>query len=269
MSISLEDVKTLREKTGAGMVDCKKALDEAGGDMESAVEALRKKGIAKAAKRIDRVAQEGVVKVAINNERTEGYMVEINAETDFVAKNEEFQRFADQVLEIISHKKPVDLEALFALPLDGSTVKDKLNNLSGVIGEKLTIHRFTVLISKGTVGAYTHMGGKIGVLLSLDKPGMQELAYDMAMQVAAASPSYLYPEDVPEEEKDKERDVYREQLKAEGKPEEMIEKIIEGKLNKYYEQVCLVKQEYIKDDKQKVENILGDVKVEKFIRYSL
>lgn len=269
MSISLEDVKTLREKTGAGMVDCKKALEEAGGDMESAAEALRKKGIAKAAKRTDRVASEGVIKVAVNKDNTEGYMVEINSETDFVAKNEEFQKFADGVLELIRDKKPSDLDSLLETAYEDVTVKEKLDNLSGVIGEKMTIHRFAAMSSQGTVSAYTHMGGKIGVLVELDKPDQDELAYDIAMQIAAVNPCYIYPEDVPEDEKEKERRVYREQLRSEGKPEEMVEKIIEGKLNKYYEQVCLVKQEYIKEDKKKVEDVLDGVKVKDFIRYSL
>jgi len=269
MSTSLDNVKVLREKTGAGMVDCKKALEEAGGDMEAAMESLRKKGIAKAAKRTDRVAAEGLIKVDVDADGREGYMLELNSESDFVAKNDDFQKFADQVMSLVKEQKPANVDELMELPIEDVTVREKLENLSGVIGEKLVLHRVAVLSSQGTVAAYTHMGGKIGVLVALDQADKHDLAYDMAMQVAAATPTHIYPEDVPEAELEKEKNVYREQLKQEGKPEDMIEKIVEGKMNKYYEQVCLAKQEYIKEDKKKVEEVLGDVKVENFIRFSL
>lgn len=264
----MELIKELRNKTGAGIVDCKKALEEAGGDLEKAVEILRKKGIAKAAKRSDREAQEGIIKIAVNEAGNEGYIAEINAETDFVARNEQFQGFAEKVLDIIKSKKPAGREELMNLEMDGGTVKDNLENLSGTIGEKLDIKRFDI-VSGGTVAAYSHMGGKIGVLAALDKPDKSELAREIAMQTAAADPKYIYPEDVPAEEIEKEKEIYRAQLIKEGKPEQIIDKILQGKINKYFEEVCLVKQEYIKDDKKKVENILGDARVKKFIRYSL
>jgi elongation factor Ts len=264
----MENIKTLRERTGAGMVDCKKALDEANGDIEKAIEILRKKGIAKAAKRGDREASQGIVKVAVSADNTKGYIVELNAETDFVARNSDFQAFGDKVMSLIQTQEPADLEALFALPLDNGTVKETLDHLSGVIGEKLDIKRFAILAG-ATVSAYTHAGGSIGVLVSLDKADMPEVAREVAMQVAASNPRYIYPEEVPTAELDKEKEVYREQLKQEGKPEEMIEKILGGKVNKYYEEVCLAKQEYIKDDKQKIEQILNGAKIEKFIRFSL
>lgn len=264
----MEQIRQLRERTGAGIVDCKKALEEAGGDFEKAVEILRKKGIAKAAKRSEREAKEGVIKIAVNEAGNEGYIVEINAETDFVARNERFQGFAEKVLDIIKNKKPAGREELMNLEMDGETVKGILENLSGTIGEKLEIKRFDI-VSGGTVAAYSHMGGKIGVLAVLDKPDKSELARETAMQIAAADPKYIFPEDVPAEETEKEKEIYRAQLIKEGKPEQIIDKIMHGKINKYFEEVCLVKQEYIKDDKKKVENILGDVRVEKFIRYSL
>lgn len=267
--MSMELIKQLREKTGAGMVDCKKVLEETGGDMEKAIELLRKKGIAKAAKRGDREANEGIIKVGVNESANEGYILEVNAETDFVARNEKFQQFTEEVFKLIKKNKPANLDELMNLPLaNGISVKDNLYSLSGVIGEKLGIKRFAILTG-ATVGAYSHMGGRIGVLVSLDKPGKKDLAVDMAMQVAAANPKYIKPEDVLAEELDKEKEIYREQLAKEGKPENMIEKILIGKLAKYYEEVCLNKQEYIKDDKMKIENVLGDVGVEKFIRYSL
>jgi elongation factor Ts len=261
-------IKNLRDKTGAGISDCKIALTEAIGDMEKAIEILRKKGIAKAAKRGDREVSEGVILVGVNAKNSEGYILEINSETDFVARNDKFKEFSGSVFNILKEKKPSDLESLFSLPMDNAAVKENLDTLSGVIGEKLGIKRFDIFTG-GTVAAYSHMGGRIGVLVSLDKEGQAELARELAMQVAAANPKYIYPEDVPTVELEKEKDIYCEQLKKEGKPDNMIEKILEGKLSKYFEEVCLVKQEYIKDDKKKVENILGDVKVEKFVRYSL
>jgi elongation factor Ts len=264
----MEAIKKLREMTGAGMVDCKQALDEAGGDIDKAVEILRKKGIAKAAKREDRAASQGIIKIALNQDGTKGYMLEVNAETDFVAKNSNFQTFGDKVLALIQEQEPADLESLLSLPLDNGTVKEALDHLSGVIGEKLAIKRLAIL-SGACVGAYVHANGAIGVLVSLNQVNQAALARDIAMQVAAANPRYIRPEEVPAEELDKEKEVYREQLKKEGKPVEMIEKILTGKVNKYYEEVCLIRQEYIKDDKQKVEQILKGVAVDKFIRFSL
>ncbi len=264
----MELIKKLRERTGAGMVDCKKALEEAGGDLEKAVELLRKSGIAKAAKREDREASQGIIKVALNDNQTEGYMIELNSETDFVAKNSDFQALADKILAIVKTNKPADLESLLALPLDQGTVKDNIDHLSGVIGEKLGLKNSAVLTGQ-TVGAYLHAGGSVGVLVALDQTDKADLAREVAMQVAASNPKCIRPEEVPAEDLDKEKDVYREQLKKEGKPEEMIEKILGGKVNKYYEEVCLLKQEYIKDDKQKVEQILAGVGVVKFIRFSL
>ncbi len=265
----MELIKQIRDITGAGIVDCKKALEESSNDIEKAVEILRKKGIAKAAKRGNRETNQGIIKLAVSDDSKEGYLLEINAETDFVVLNDKFQLLAESVLNLVKNKKPKDKEELMGLDLNGSSVQENLENLSGVIGEKLDIKRCDVLSSDGTVAVYSHMGGKIGVSVSLDKEGQSDLAYDIAMQIAAANPRYITPKEVPAEELEKEKEIYREQLKKEGKPEEIIDKIMIGKVNKYFEDVCLVKQEYIKDDKKKVEDILGDVKIEKFIRYSL
>lgn len=265
----MEKLKLLREKTGAGMVDCKKALEEAGGDIDKAVEILRKRGVAKAAKRSDREAGEGLVKVAVSGDSKTGYILEINAETDFVVRSEKFQEFAEKVMKLIMEKQPRDLAELLALNIGDATVKENLEALSGVIGEKLDIKRYEMLNSQGTVAAYLHLAGRIGALVALDKEGQSNIAYDIAMQVAAANPKYIKPEDVDAKELEKEKEIYKAQLIKEGKPENMIEKIMAGKLAKYYEEVCLVKQEYIKDDSRRVEDILGEVKVEKFIRYSL
>jgi elongation factor Ts len=279
-------IKQLREQTNCGIGDCKTALTEANGDLEQAAEILRKKGIIKAAKRADREAGEGIILAGVNESATEGYILEINSETDFVARNEKFQSFANKIFTVIKKQKPSSLDELLDSQMnemasiktdngsvDDGTVKSSLEIFSGTIGEKLAIKRMEILNNpSGTVASYIHAGGLIGVLVSLDTPNKQDLAIDIAMQVAAANPKYL---DVNEaqakgaEEIVKEKEIYREQLKNENKPEAMWEKIMEGKLQKYFQDVCLVEQEYIKDDKKKVKEILGEVKVEKFVRYSL
>lgn len=264
----MELIKQLREMTGAGMVDCQKALKEADNNLEKAVEILRKKGIAKAAKRTDRDTNEGVVKVSVNADKNEGYILEVNSETDFVSRNEKFQAFADSVMELIKAQKPATLEDLLGLKLSAGTVQEDLDSLSGTIGEKLGLKRFAI-VTGATVAAYSHLGGKIGVLVALDQPGKEELAQDLGMQVAAANPKYLVPAEVDPAEMAKEKEIYKEQLLKEGKPEAMVEKIVEGKAGKYYSEVCLNEQEYIKDDKKKVKDILGGANIIKFVRYSL
>ncbi len=264
----MELIKQLREMTGAGMVDCKKALDEASNDLDKAIEILRKKGISKAAKRTDREAKEGTVKVSTNKEKNEAYVVEINCETDFVSRNEKFQALADQILAVVMENKPADLEALMACLIEGISVSDHLANFSGTIGEKLEIKRFAILPGE-TVAAYSHLGGRLGVLVALNKSGLDDLAADVAMQIAAANPKYIRPAEVDAEEMAKEKEIYRAQLLKEGKPENMVDKIVEGKMGKYYSEVCLLEQEYIKEDKKKVKDILGDADVSGFVRYSL
>src|SRR5574344_2180385 len=264
----MELLKQLREMTGAGMVDCKKALDESNGDLNAAVELLRKKGIAKSAKRADRETSEGVVAVAVNDDQTEGYAIEVNSETDFVARSEKFQEFVNKSLELIKAKKPANVDDLLALEMDGSTVADTLNTMSGVIGEKLAVKNIAVL-QGATVAAYSHFGGHICVLVSIDAAGKQEEANDIAMQIAAANPKYLVPAEVDPEEMEKEKNIYREQLIKEGKPAEMVEKILAGKMSKYYSEVCLMEQEFIKDDKKKVKDILGGANISAFVRFSL
>jgi elongation factor Ts len=264
----MELIKQLRERTGAGMVDCKKALDEAGQDINKAIELLRKRGISKAAKRAANAAEEGVIKVAASADNTEGYILEMNSETDFVSRNEKFQSFADSILELIKKNKPADLAALLALSYDGGTVQEALDNLSGTIGEKMIIKRFEI-VSGAAVAAYSHLGGRIGVLVALDKAGAEALAADVAMQVAAANPKYLVPAEVDPAEMESEKEIYKAQLLKEGKPENMVDKIVAGKMGKYYSEVCLTEQEYIKDDKKKVKDILGGVNIIKFVRYAL
>lgn len=264
----MEKIKELREKTGAGMVDCKKALDESNGDINLAIEILRKKGIAKAAKRGDRETSEGIVKVETNDDKTEGYIVEFNSETDFVARNDKFQALTDQIMLVVKTQKPANLEALMAMPMETGTVQENIDTLSGVIGEKLGVRQMDI-VSAASVTAYSHAGGKIGVLVALDKADQAELGRDIAMQIAAAAPRYLVPEEVDASEIEKEKEICKEQLIKEGKPENMLEGILTGKIKKYCSEICLMEQEYIKDDKKKVKDVLGDVKIVKFVRFSL
>lgn len=265
----MEQIKVLRERTGAGIVDCKNALAEANGDLDAAVDLLRKKGIAKAAKRGDREATEGLIKVAVKSDNKEGYIFEMNAETDFVVRNEQFQEMATKIMQTIEEKSPNTLEELLTLSVDGSSVAEALEHMSGVIGEKIGLGRYEKLTSAGTVSSYAHPQGNIGVLVAVKETGEEELARDLAMHIAAANPRYVTPDQVDTSELDREKNIYRDQLTQEGKPAEMIEKIMQGKINKYYEEVSLVKQEYIKDDKKKVEDVLGGKTVEGFVRYSL
>ncbi len=265
----MENIKLLRERTGAGIVDCKNALAEANGDLDTAVDILRKKGIAKAAKRGDREATEGLIKVSVKADNSEGYIFEINAETDFVVRNEQFQSMAEKIMTEIKSKSPATIDEMLALTLDGATISEALEHMSGVIGEKIGISRYAKITSAGTVGSYAHPQGNIGVLVAVNQSGQEELVQNLAMHIAAANPRYIKPEEVDPAELEREKEIYREQLKQENKPAEMIEKILLGKLNKYYEEVSLLKQEYIKDDSKKVEQILNGNTIEVFVRYSL
>ncbi len=264
----MELIKQLREMTGAGMVDCQKALKEAGNDLEKAVDILRKSGIAKAAKRTDREASEGVIKVGVSDAKNEAYMIELNSETDFVARNEKFQAFADQILALVKTNKPATLEALLALSMEKGTVQENIDNLSGTTGEKMGLKRFAT-VSGASVAAYSHLGGRMGVLVALDAAGKEDIAMEVAMQVAAANPKYILSSEVAAEEMAHEKEIYKEQLLKEGKPAAMVDKIVEGKMNKFYSEVCLIEQEYIKDDKKKVKDILGGTNVLKFVRFAL
>ena len=264
----MELIKQLREMTGAGIVDCKKALVEANNDLQKAVDILRKKGISKAAKRGDRETTEGLVKLAINPAGDEAYAFTLTSETDFVSRNDKFQAFADEVMTLVLRERPADLASLLALPMEQGNVQESLASLSGTIGEKMDITRYAI-IKGSSLAAYSHLGGKLGVLVALDTPDKSDLAMDLAMQVAAANPKHLESSEVEQADMDREKDIYREQLLKEGKPETMIEKILEGKMAKYYSEVCLVEQEYIKDDKKKVKDILDGAKILAFVRFSL
>ena len=260
---SAMDVKNLREKTGCGMMDCKKALTEAGGDMEKAIEFLREKGLATAAKKSGRIAAEGIVEAYA--EGNVGVLVEVNAETDFVAKNEEFRTFVTDVAKKIASGAPADVDALLEQSLYGEqSVRDALTEKIAKIGENMNIRRFERY--EGVVETYIHGGGRIGVIVGFDTTAeaaateeFKTLAKDIAMQIAAIFPQYVAPANVPEEVVAKEREILTAQAINEGKPANIAEKMVEGRIKKYYKEVCLLEQPFIKDGDKSVGAVIKEV----------
>lgn len=240
------DVKELREKTGAGMLDCKKALEENNGDMEKAVDWLREKGIAKAAKKESRIAAEGLCQIKVDGNTA--VMLEVNSETDFVAKNEEFTNFVDYLADQILANDVKTVEDVLAINDGGETINDKLVALVAKIGEKISFRRFEKISKEddSVFGTYKHMGGKIGTVVVV-KGANEEVAKDVAMQACAMNPTALNREGVPADVVEREAHVIKEQVMAEGKPEDIAEKMVTGRLNKFYKEVCLVEQAFIKD----------------------
>lgn len=260
-------VKELREITGAGMMDCKKALVECEGDKDKAIDYLREKGIAKAAKKAGRIASEGVVAAASDGKTA--CIVEINSETDFVAKNENFLALVKKIAEYIVACKPADMDALNASQMDGKTVAEVMTEAVASIGEKLSLRRFEVYTTEdGQLATYIHMGGKIGVIVELSG-GDATLGKDVAMQIAAAKPQCIGREDVDQEALAHEREVLRKQALEEGKPEKIVEKMVDGRINKYYKEVCLVEQEFVKDSDKTIKDILAGVEVRRFARFEM
>ena len=260
-------VKELREITGAGMMDCKKALVECEGDKDKAIDYLREKGIAKAAKKAGRIASEGVVAAASDGKTA--CIVEINSETDFVAKNENFLALVKKIAEHIVACKPADMDALNASQMDGKTVAEVMTEAVASIGEKLSLRRFDVYTTEdGQLATYIHMGGKIGVIVELSG-GDATLGKDVAMQIAAAKPQCIGREDVDQEALAHEREVLRKQALEEGKPEKIVEKMVDGRINKYYKEVCLVEQEFVKDSDKTIKDILAGVEVRRFARFEM
>jgi len=272
MSITASDVSKLRAMTGAGMMDCKNALEEAEGDIEKASEVLRKKGIIKAAKRAGKTASEGLVQVKV--EGNTAVVVEVNSETDFVAKNEDFKKVLDDLTSHVLNNKPSNVEEALnqAMSDQEGTVQDYINDVTAKIGEKISLRRFELMEKddNSAFGAYIHMHGKMGILTVLEGSTDEEMARDISMHIAASNPLYLNREAVPAEVIEKEKEVYTAQLKQQGKPENIIENILKGKINKFYEEVCLVDQPFVKDDKKKVIELLPEgVKIKSFVRYEL
>ncbi len=262
-------VKELREKTGAGMMDCKKVLTETDGDIEKAIELLRERGISKAAKKSDRIAAEGVVAAFVSEDGKIGSVVEVNSETDFVGKNEEFRTFVADVAEQIAIEAPTDVESLLnqkSIKEPSKTVNEVLTEKIATIGEKLTIRRFDRFESAGLVEKYIHGDGKIGVLVELEN-GDNELAKDICMQIAAAKPEYLDRQSVPQERVEKEMEILKVQAMNEGKPAEIAEKMVQGRIGKFYSEICLVEQGFVKDPDMKVSKLL-ESKGAKIIRFA-
>ena len=270
MTITAETVKTLRERTGAGMMECKKALIETGGDLDAAAEIMRKAGLAKADKKAGRIAAEGMIATAMAGDGRSAVLVEVNCETDFVARQPEFQRFAAEVAQAALQTGATTTEGLAALKLgSGATVDETRRNLVAKIGEKIDVRRAGLLRAPERIGAYVH-GTRIGSLVGL-KGGDETLARDLAMQVAAANPQFVAPADVPADVVAKEREILSAQAAAEGKPQAIVDKMVEGRLRKYLAEICLTGQPFVKDPDTSVGQLLEKSKavVTDFLRYEV
>jgi elongation factor Ts len=272
MAVTAQMVKELREKTGAGMLDCKKALTETNGDMEKAIDFLREKGIASAAKKADRIAAEGIT--AVLAEGNDAVILEVNSETDFVAKNDAFQALVKELAHHLLKNKPASVEEASAQTMEnGVTVADHINAAIAKIGEKLSLRRFEVLskTDNDAFGAYLHMGGRISVLTVLEGTTDADAAKDVAMHAAALHPLYVSRDQVSQEEVEREREVLTQQALNEGKPENIVAKMVEGRLGKYFEDVCLLDQTFVKNPDQKVRQFVESkgAKVREFVRYAV
>jgi elongation factor Ts len=272
MAITAQMVKELREKTGAGMLDCKKALTETDGDMEKAIDFLREKGIASAAKKGDRIAAEGLTYVV--TEGNDAVILEVNSETDFVAKNEAFQALVKDLATHLLNNKPESVEEASTQTMEnGATVADHINASIAKIGEKLTLRRFTVLskTDNDAFGAYIHMGGRISVLSVLEGTTETDAAKDVSMHIAALKPKYVSRDEVSQEEVEHERQVLTQQALNEGKPAKIVEKMVEGRLGKYFEDVCVLDQTFVKNPDQKVRQFVESkgATIREFVRYEV
>nr|Q31G44.1 RecName: Full=Elongation factor Ts; Short=EF-Ts [Hydrogenovibrio crunogenus XCL-2] len=267
MAVTASMVKELREATGAGMMDCKKALAETDGNMEEAIEFLRKKGMAGADKKAGRTAAEGVIAIAVSDDKKKAAIVEVNCETDFVAKGDDFKAFADEIAAIVLATGTVDVDALMNEKMaNGQTIDEKRREMIGKIGENMAVRRVELVESNGTIGKYQH-GEKIGVVVAMNG-GDDALVRDVAMHVAAANPSAISADDVDQEMLEKERKFQIEQAQDSGKPAEIIEKMIDGRMRKYLQEITLLGQAFVKDPDQTVEKLLkaSDASVSNFVR---
>ncbi|ACD25047.1 MULTISPECIES: translation elongation factor Ts [Clostridium] len=279
--ISAKSVKELRERTGAGMMDCKKALTETDGDIEKAVEVLREKGLAAAAKKSGRVAAEGLVKTYISEDKKSGAIVELNCETDFVAANEDFIAFADALAKIATSTSATTVEELVNEKFDSeATIQEALTGLIARLGENMTVRRFVKFaVDNGVVKSYIHGGGRIGVLVEVacdvESPAVEEVAKELCMQIAAANPLFLSKEEVDQDSIEKEKEIYRVQALNEGKPEKIVEKMVMGRIQKYYKEVCLLEQLWVKDGDKTITKFIDEkakeagsaIKVNRFVRF--
>ena len=274
MAISAQDVKELREATGAGMMDCKKALVEADGDFDGAIDILRKKGQKVAASRSDRDATEGAIVTATAEGGAVGVIVEVNSETDFVARNDQFVEFAQKVADALLDARPAGIGEAQSVQIDGRPLADALTDMTGKIGEKIDVRRFEVVEAQsgGTVVDYIHPGAKLGVLVEMAGSGsLEDAGRDVAMQAAAMNPVAATRADVSQETQDKEREIGREQARAEGKPDQILDKIAEGKLTRFFKDNVLVEQPFVKDSSMTVEQMLKKegAELRRFVRFAL
>lgn len=272
MAITAQMVKELREKTGAGMMDCKKALTETNGDMEKAVDFLREKGIAKAAKKNDRIAAEGLTSIVVEGDKA--VILEVNAETDFVAKNEAFQTLVKELAAHILNNTPATLEEALAQTMaEGATVQDHINAAIAKIGERISLRRFEVKTKpeNGAFGAYIHQGGRISVLTIIEGSTDEAVAKDVSMHIAALNPKYVSRDQVSAEEVEHERQILTQQALNEGKPAKIVEKMVEGRLGKYFEEVCVLDQTFVKNPDQKVKQFVesNGATIVEFVRYEV
>ncbi|MFS1518403.1 translation elongation factor Ts [Bacillus sp. SCS-151] len=272
MAITAQMVKELRQKTGAGMMDCKKALTETDGDMEKAIDFLREKGIAKAAKKADRIAAEGSAYIEVSG--NEAVILEVNSETDFVAKNEGFQTLIKELAQHLLTNKPSTIEEAHEQKMDnGTTVQEYINAAIAKIGEKLTLRRFEIVTKtdNDAFGAYLHMGGRIGVLTLLEGTNDEATAKDVSMHIAAIKPKYVSRDQVSQDEVEREREVLTQQALNEGKPEKIVAKMVEGRLSKYFEDICLVDQSFVKNPDLKVKQFVEakGATVKSFVRFEV
>ncbi|SRR5690625_679125 len=273
MAITAKMVKELREKTGAGMMDCKKALEETNGNMEDAIDYLRKTGVAQAAKKADRIAAEGSTYIKVSDNRA--VLLEVNCETDFVTKNDLFQKLLVELADHIIEHQPNTVEEALGQKFNGGedTVEGHINSAIATIGEKISLRRFSLLekTDNDVFGSYLHMEGRIGALVLLEGSADEEVAKNVAMHVAAINPNYVSRDEVPEDVVNRERDVLKSQALAEGKPEHIVEKMVEGRLNKFFEEICLLDQSYVKDPDLKVKKYLDDngATVKNMVRYEV
>ncbi|WP_144509229.1 translation elongation factor Ts [Bacillus sp. FJAT-22090] len=272
MAVTAQMVKELREKTGAGMMDCKKALVETDGNLEAAIDFLREKGLSSAAKKADRIAAEGTTFIQV--EGNKAVLLEMNAETDFVAKNEAFQQLVQQVASHLLATEPASVEEALASTMeDGVTVENAISNAVAKIGEKITLRRFVVetKTDADAFGPYLHMGGRIGVLTVIEGSTDEQAAKDVAMHIAALNPAYISRDEVSADEVERERKILTEQALNEGKPENIVAKMVEGRLGKYFEDVCLLDQSFVKNPDQKVRVFVESTggKLVSFTRYAV
>ena len=277
MAITASQVKELREKTGVGMMECKKALQENDGDQEKAILWLRERGMSRAAKKSGRVTAEGLVKILVSDDASKGVALEVNCETDFVSKNEDFLAFVDEAAKLALDNNSSSVEELSAVKMGETTVGNKLTSLISTIGENLQLRRVRVAqAEKGLVAGYTHMGGRIGALVVLDGAdgdSLQELGSDLAMHAAAAAPRYLKSADVDATELEQEKELSRKKLLEQGKPENLIEKILMGQMNKFYKEICFLEQAFVKDPNYSITKLVKEkgkgAQLTDYIRYQL